>query len=128
MTKRSRDDIDVDQLIDSINLDKGLRAGVLELTADQLATLLADFANLANLPTAAFKKARVGLPSFSTVKWTGFAREYGLPLNASHLHLAPFTTQGIASRRHYMRPCSKMLGVGKTSIVRRLIREGRKRE
>jgi len=90
MTKRSRDDIDVDQLIDSINLDKGLRAGVLELTADQLATLLADFANLANLPTAAFKKARVGLPSFSTVKWTGFAREYGLPLNASHLHPCTF--------------------------------------
>jgi len=92
MTKRGREDVDVDQLIDSINLDKGLRAGVLELTADELAAVLADFANLANLPTAAIKKARVDLPSSSTVKWTEFAREYGLPLNASHLQLGSFTT------------------------------------
>jgi hypothetical protein len=70
MVKRSREDIDVesvDQLIDSINLDKGLRAGVLDnldLTADELAALLAraDFANLANLPTAAFKKALISHP------------------------------------------------------------------
>ena len=92
MTKRCREDIDVDQLIDSINLDKGLRAGVLELTADELTALLADFANLANIPSAAFKKARVDLPSFSTVKWTEFAGEHGLPLNASHLQPASFTT------------------------------------
>ncbi|KAM6503869.1 hypothetical protein JOM56_000812 [Amanita muscaria] len=89
MTKRCHEDIDVDELIDSINLDKGLRAAFLELTADELAILLADFANLANLPTSAIKKARVDLP---TVKWAKFAREYGLPLNASHLNLAPFTT------------------------------------
>jgi hypothetical protein len=62
MVKRSREDIDVDQLIDSINLDKGLRARVLDLTADELAALLADFANLANLPTAAFKKALISHP------------------------------------------------------------------
>ncbi|KAM6493583.1 hypothetical protein JOM56_011717 [Amanita muscaria] len=92
MAKHSREDIDVDELINSINLDKGLRAGLLELTADELAALLADFANLANLPTAAFKKARLGLPSFSTVKWAEFAEEYGLPLNPSHLGLEPFTT------------------------------------
>jgi hypothetical protein len=64
----------------------------LELTADGLTTLLADFANLANLPSAAFKKVRVDLPSFSTVKWTEFAREHGLPFNASHLQLASFAT------------------------------------
>ncbi|KIL59813.1 hypothetical protein M378DRAFT_84610 [Amanita muscaria Koide BX008] len=92
MAKRSREDIDVDELINSINLDKGLRAGLLELTADELAALLADFANSANLPTAAFKKARLGLPSFSTVKWAEFAEEYGLPLNPSYLGLEPFTT------------------------------------
>jgi hypothetical protein len=92
MVKRSREDIDVDQLIDSINMDKGLRAGVLDLSSDELAALLADFANSANLPTAAFKKARTELPSFSTVKWTEYARQYGLPINASHLNLASFTT------------------------------------
>jgi hypothetical protein len=37
MTKRSCEDINVDQLIDTINLDKGLHAGVLELTAGNLA-------------------------------------------------------------------------------------------
>jgi hypothetical protein len=54
---------------------------------------LADLANLANLPTVAFKKARVDLPSFSMVKWTEFSREYGLPLNVSHLQLISFTTK-----------------------------------
>jgi len=92
MTKRSCKDINVDQLIGSINLDKGLCAAVLELTPDKLAAVLGDFANLANLPIAAIKKARVDLPPFSTVKWTEFAREYGLLLNASHLQLASLTT------------------------------------
>src|SRR6266550_2809925 len=87
--RRHEDTIDVDELIDSINLDKGLRAAFLGLTADELAALLADFANLANLPTSAIKKARVDLP---TVKWTEFAREHSLPLNASRLNLVPFTT------------------------------------
>ncbi|KIL55332.1 hypothetical protein M378DRAFT_28579 [Amanita muscaria Koide BX008] len=92
MTKRSHEDINVDKLIDSINLDKGLRAAFSGLTADELAALLADFANTANLPTAAIKKARVGLPSFSTAKWTEFALQYGLPSNVLHLNLEPFTT------------------------------------
>lgn len=40
MFKRSREGIDVDQPINSIDLDKGLCAGVLELTPDKLAALL----------------------------------------------------------------------------------------
>src|ERR1700735_1362397 len=92
MAKCSHEDIDVDEIIASVNLDKGLRAGLLELTADELAALLADFANSANLPTAALKKARVDLPSFSVVKWSEFAKEFGLPDNASHLGLALFKT------------------------------------
>jgi hypothetical protein len=92
MAKCSHEDIDVDEIIASVNLDKGLRAGLLELTADELAALLADFANSANLPTAALKKARVDLPSFSVVKWSEFAKEFGLPDNASHLGLASFKT------------------------------------
>ena len=92
MTRRNREDIYVDELINSINLDKGLRAGLSELTADELAALLADFANLANLSTAAFIKARIGLPSFSMVKWAEFAADYGLPRNPLRLELNPFTT------------------------------------
>ena len=56
MAKCSHEDIDVAEIIASVNLDKGLRAGLLELTADELAALLADFANSANLPTAALKR------------------------------------------------------------------------
>jgi hypothetical protein len=81
MGKRNHD-IDVDEIIDSINLYKGLRAALLELTPDELAALLADLANSANLPNATFKKARVDLPSFSVVKWSEFAEEYGLHENA----------------------------------------------
>jgi hypothetical protein len=50
MGKRNHD-IDVDEIIDSINLDKGLRAALSELTPDKLAALLADLANSANLPS-----------------------------------------------------------------------------
>lgn len=41
MVKHSREDINVEELILTINLDKGLRAGLLELTADELTALLA---------------------------------------------------------------------------------------
>jgi len=92
MTKCNHDGVNVDQLIASIPMDKGLRAGMSELDADELAAVLADFANSANLRTAAFKKARVGLPSFSTVQWANFAHDIGLPLNASQLELEPFQT------------------------------------
>jgi hypothetical protein len=63
-----------------------------ELTSDELAVLLADLANSANLPNATFKKARVDLPSFSAVKWSEFAKEYSLPDNASYLNLKSFKT------------------------------------
>jgi hypothetical protein len=47
---------------------------------------------LADLPTATFKKARVGLPSFSAAKWSKFARQYGLSEDPSFLNLEFFTT------------------------------------
>ena len=92
MAKRGRHDIDVDEIIDSMNLKEGLRSAVLELTPDQLTALLADLANSANLSTAAFKKARVDLPSFSTVKWSQFAAELKLPRTPSLLRLVSFQT------------------------------------
>ena len=123
MTKCSRE-IDVDKLIAQSNLHKGFRAEVLELTDDELVAL---FASLANLWTATFKKTRVDLPSFSTAKWTEFAKEPGLPLDAPYLQLVPFTTQ-----KYRLPPLLhetyNILGVGKTSIVRRLIGEGTMRE
>lgn len=92
MTKRSHDDIDVDDIIDSIKLDHGLRAGLLELTLDELADVLADVANEARLPTAIFKEARIDLPSFFAVKWSEYAKEFGLPNNIEYLCLVPVKT------------------------------------
>ena len=93
MGKRDRDiDIDVDEILSSINLDKGLRYAVWDLTQEELAALLADLANDANLRNVAFKKARLDLPSFSTVQWSEYAAQYGLPENPSVLKLESFTT------------------------------------
>jgi hypothetical protein len=89
--KRSLD-IDVDDILASMNLDRGLRAAVLELSQDELAAVLGELANHGNLPTSAVKKARVDLPSFSKAKWSDFALEYGLPRVASALSLGTFTT------------------------------------
>jgi hypothetical protein len=91
--KRSRDiDIDVDDVIASMNLDGGLLAAFKELTEDELAVLLGELANRARLPTSAFKKARVDLTSFSKAKWSDFAPQYGLPQRTSTLTLETFTT------------------------------------
>jgi hypothetical protein len=84
--------IDVDELVDSMNLDDGLRALLLELTADELAALLADIANSANLSTAAFKNARVDLPSFSTATWSEFAEQYDLPSDPESVRLTSLNT------------------------------------
>jgi len=73
-------------------LYKGLRAALLELTPDELAALLADLANSANLPNATFKRARLDLPSFSAVKWSEFAEGYGLHEDASCLNFESFET------------------------------------
>jgi hypothetical protein len=91
--RRDRDsDVDVDDIIDSMNLDNGLRLAFSELTADEQTALLADFANSASLPNSAFKKARVDLPSFCAAKWSTFAEEFGLPTDAGELKLKSFHT------------------------------------
>ena len=92
MAKHSHHDIDVDEIIDSMNMTKGLRSAVLQLTPDKLAALLADLANSANLSTAALKQARVDLPLFSTVKWSQFAASLKLPRTPSQLRLVSFQT------------------------------------
>ena len=92
MPKRTKDDIDVDSLVELINLDNGLVEGLLQLDRDELAWLLAHIANEANITTTTFKKARIDLPSFSVAKWSKFAEQFGLPEDASALELEPFTT------------------------------------
>lgn len=91
--KRSRDiDIDVDDVIASMNLDRGLLAAFKELPEDELAALLGELANRARLSTSAFKKARLDFTSFSQAKWSNFARQYGLRELTSTLTLGTFTT------------------------------------
>ena len=91
--KRSRDiDIDVDDVIASMNLDRGLLAAFKELTEDELAALLGELANRARLPTSAFKRARVDLTSFSKAKWSYFAPHYGLTEQFLTLNINLFTT------------------------------------
>ena len=86
MPERSADDIDVNDIISSINLNKGLVKGLLDLNCDELAAVMAEIANQAEIPTATIKKTRADLPSFSTMKWSHFALQFGLPLNPMHIH------------------------------------------
>jgi hypothetical protein len=90
--KRNRDDIDVDSLVQSVPLDKGLIGGLLELNRGELASVLAHVANKASISTASFKKARIELPSFSAAKWSDFAKQSGLLQDTSRFRLNSFTT------------------------------------
>ena len=90
--KRSKDDIDIESLVESVPLDKGLIDGLQQLDRDELVAVLAHVANVASISTAAFKKTRIELPSFSVAKWSDFAKQFGLPQNVWNLKLEPFTT------------------------------------
>lgn len=90
MSKRTNNDID--DLAGSTNMDRGLIAGLLELDRDKLTTLLARIASEAKIPTAAFKKARIELSSFSADKWFEFAPQFGLPPKIEYVKLETFTT------------------------------------
>ena len=89
--KRSKADIDIDALVESVPLDKGLVDGLQQLDRDELAAVLAHVANLANISTAAFKKTRIALPSFSVAKWAD-SEQFALPKSVLQLALEPFTT------------------------------------
>jgi hypothetical protein len=89
MGKCCAEDIDIDDVIACINLDRGLVDG---LSCDELAAVLGDIANKGNIPTATFKMARTALPSFSKVKWTDFASQFGLPADPEKLKLTLYTT------------------------------------
>jgi hypothetical protein len=80
-----------EDLAGSINMDRGLIAGLLEFDRDELTTLLAHIANEAKIPTAAFKKVRIELPSFSVDKWSEFASQFGLSPKIEFVKLETFT-------------------------------------
>ena len=84
MTKPQAEEIDV--------VDKGLIDGLLNLTDDELVAVLADVANKAQITTVNFKKARISLPSFSTVKWSNFAEQYGLSRKPEQVRFEDFST------------------------------------
>lgn len=92
MPKQIKDVINVDTIVESINQDNGLLDGLLQLDHDQLVILLAHIANEAGVANTTFKRVRVELPSFSVTKWSQFAKQFGLPGDASRLQLECFTT------------------------------------
>ena len=59
---------------------------------DNLGTLLAELANRGGISTATFKKARMGLRSFSDGKWADIASQFHLHPNIARLQLPTFTT------------------------------------
>jgi len=91
-TDMTAEDIDVDDVVSCINLDKGLVHGLLDLTHDELVAVLADVANKAQITNSNFKKARIDLPSFSTVKWSNFAEQYGLSPDPERVSFEAFST------------------------------------
>lgn len=90
--KRSRNNINIESIIESVPLDNGLIDGLLQLDHDERTAALAHVANETNVTTSAFKKARIELPSFSTAKWSEFARQFGLPEKVFDLNLDNFNT------------------------------------
>ncbi|KAF8219194.1 hypothetical protein L208DRAFT_1373583 [Tricholoma matsutake] len=92
MPKHCTEDIAVEDVIDCINLNRGIVDGLLDLTRDELAAVLGHIANKGDIPTATFKMARSALPSFLTVKWADFASQYGLPTNPEKVQFTPYST------------------------------------
>ncbi|KIM82590.1 hypothetical protein PILCRDRAFT_70552 [Piloderma croceum F 1598] len=81
--------IDIESLVESVPLDKGLVDGLQQLDRHDLTAVLAHVANVANISTVAFKKTRIDL---CVAKWSDFAEQFGLPQNVLKLELEPFTT------------------------------------
>jgi hypothetical protein len=92
MAQRKTVDTNVDNIAGSVDLERGSVAGLLHLQPDELAILLADIANKANIATADFKNSRAQLKSFSKAKWSNLSPNFGLPLNPENLQLERFET------------------------------------
>jgi hypothetical protein len=89
MGKRKRPQ-NIDNIIASVDLPEGWVETLLE--DENLGALLAELANRGGISNSAFKKARMGLPSFSDAKWADIAPEFGLHPDTAILQLPSFTT------------------------------------
>ncbi|KAF8718635.1 hypothetical protein AX14_011683 [Amanita brunnescens Koide BX004] len=89
-TPERTDGSDVDSIVESE--DNGLTDRLLQVDRDELTKLLAHISNEASITTAMIKAAKTELSSFSTTKWSKFAKTHGLPENPSDLRLERFST------------------------------------
>ena len=84
------DSSDVDSIVESE--DNELVDRLLQVDRDELTKLLAHISNEASITTTMIKAAKTELSSFSTTKWSKFAKTHGLPENPSDLRLERFST------------------------------------
>ncbi|KAM6497443.1 hypothetical protein JOM56_007916 [Amanita muscaria] len=82
--------VNVENIIDSVDLPEGWFKVLSQ--DNNLQVLLAELANQGNVTNAAFKWARMGLPSFSDAKWSELAPQFGLHNNIALLQLPTFIT------------------------------------
>jgi hypothetical protein len=80
----------VNDVIASVDLPEGWFKTLIQ--DDHLEVLLAELANQGHITNAAFKRARLGLPSFSDAKWSELAPQFGLHKNIARLQLPTLTT------------------------------------
>ena len=90
--KAKKQKVTVEDTTVLVDLEEGWVTKLLELSGDELAKLLGDIANHGKIKTAAIKKARSSLPSFSGAKWTDFAENFGLPDKLENSRFEQVTT------------------------------------
>ncbi|KAF8816701.1 hypothetical protein BYT27DRAFT_6384297 [Phlegmacium glaucopus] len=84
--------VELENAIQSVNLDRGWIDELLALEKDDLALVLGDLVNRSRISNTAIKRARSALPSFSAARWAGFAKELRPPLDPEHPVLRHFAT------------------------------------
>ena len=82
--------LDIDDVIDSVDLPEGWFENLLQ--DDNLPALLAELANQGNITNAAFKWARMNLPSFCDEKWSELASQFRLHSSMARLQLPTLVT------------------------------------
>lgn len=90
--KRKLYDAQVEDAIQSFDIQGDWMSTLLTGDRERLILLIAEIANQRHIDTRSFKKARIDLPSFTSVKWTEFASKSGFPENPKDLQLNLFTT------------------------------------
>jgi hypothetical protein len=77
--KRKAKDVAIANSADPVDLPDGWIDKFLALKPEDQTSVIVDLANRAQITTAAIKKARPNLPSFSAAKWNDFPQSFGLP-------------------------------------------------